>query len=438
MPYPVVPKSLQEDQQSGTALCGKSDLYLEAMLWGLNTDDSVQRAHSGSLLNDNQDGTLSQIGYYSKSQPGITVLPPLIISKNPLDPKEPPMETPGLPGQGGHAPKVSKHQVVIKNPQGTTQSRQLSTSDATELWDYMRPHLPNLLTSISKDDNALILFHLHRRREVQWRPNMQNVKVEDDRRQILGLLIYLTGEKHRDGEKSCTHCVRRNGPFLGCMILTSGVPKGLRPLVRSCANCVFTHKSSSCSVKSVWGKDADERSQSEAATAKKRVWAAYDESEEPMATRRRSDRLGLADQEDKAKTEEPRKKIVTLSLKRNSQTPGSGGAVEMPMPTSAVSNGGAVKRELSSALIHAGQVQPDELLEMEDWEIAPGRIRGSGADGVNNSKSFHWLSRECALAITQHANPHEGSFPNTSFPQQISPFPNPISRPIKPFGSLAT
>lgn len=346
---------------------------------------SSQRQHVGSLLNDNQDGTLSQIGYYNKPLPGNNSLHPLIISKKPLDLKEPPMETPGLPGQGLHVPKIPKHKIINKKSSGPAQpqSAHPPTSIPTELWNYMRSYLPKSLTSISFDDKISRLFDLPRRRNIQWRVNMHNVQVHDDKKQILGLIIYLTGEKHRNGEKSCTHCIRRNGPFPVCMTLTNCVPESAKPMVQACANCVFTHKSSACSIKSGWTKYADERSQSEA-VAKKRVLTTDDESEEPAATRRRSDRLGLADDENRSVH---RSRIVTLSLKRNDQRSGPGGAAQLPVQTRTLSNGGAVKSEPSSALIHAGQVQPDELLEMEDWEIAPGRIRGTGADGVNNSKS---------------------------------------------------
>lgn len=345
------------------------------------------RQHHGSLLNDNQDGTLSQIGYYDEPLPGNNSLQPLVVSTNPLDPNEPPMETPGLPGV--YVPRILKHKVVIKKPDGPAQN--LSThpraSISKELWNYMRPYLPESIDSIPSHDPVFHLLDLPRQREVQWRVNMHNVKVTDDMKQILGLIVYLTGEEHKNGEKSCTHCIRRNGPFPSCMTLTNGVPEDAKSMVQACANCIFTHKSSACSIKSGWARYASERSPSEA-TAKKRVLSTDDESEEPAATRRRSDRLGHADREDRSGQ---RRKIVKLSLKRNdsnNQTSGLGVVAHLPVQMGTASDGGAIKNEPSSALIHAGQVQPEELLEMEDWEIAPGRIRGAGADGINNSIAF--------------------------------------------------
>lgn len=320
-------------------------------------------------MNDNQDGTLSQTGYYDIPLPGNNSLHPLVISQNPLNPKELAMETPGLPGQGGHAPKIPKRKTTINEPRGATRtrSRDLTTSDSKELWSYMRPYLPQPLTSISSDDPAIRLFDLPRRREIQWRTKMHHTKVNDDRRQILGTVIYLTGKEHKNGEKICTHCEKRNGPFPSCMTIANVAPDDIKALVQACANCVFTHNASTCSIK--WSKPE--------ATTKKRVLSTDDESEEPATTRRRSNRLGPTDEEDKT---EHRRKIVTLSLKRHDQTPGLHEAAH-------TSNGGAMKYSPSTALIHAGQFQPDELLEMEDWEIAPGRIRGAGAD-VNNSKSL--------------------------------------------------
>lgn len=247
----------------------------------------------------------------------------------------------------------------------------------------MRPFLPRSLTSISVDDPAIRLFDLPRRREVQWRTKMRHIKVNDDRRQILGLVIYLTGMEHKNGEKSCTHCVKRNGPFPSCMTITNVAPDDIKSMVPACANCVFTHNAPSCSIKFGWKGYANERPETEANT-KKRVLGTNDENEEPPTTRRRSDRRDLPDEEDKT---EHRRKIVTMSLKHYGQNPGLHEATQFPLQTRAASNGGAMKDEPSKALIHAGQFQPDEMLEMEDWEIAPGRIRGAGVD-VNNSKSF--------------------------------------------------
>lgn len=329
-------------------------------------------------MNDNLDGTLSQIGYYNIPLPGSNILQPLVISQDSLDPKEFPMETPGLPGQGGHAPKIPKRKIIPDEPHGATRtrSRDLTTSDSKELWSYMRPYLPQSLTSISSDDPALRLFDLPRRREIQWRTKMHHTKINDDRRQILGTVIYLTGKEHKNGEKSCTHCVKRNGPFPSCMTITNVASDGIKALVQACANCVFTHNASTCSIKSGWSKHANEQSQTEALT-KKRVLSTDDENEQPATTRRRSNRLGFPDEEDKI---EQRRKIVTLSFKRHGQTPGI-------HETTHTSNGGAMKNLPSTALIHTGQFQPEEMLEMEDWEIAPGRIRGAGAD-VNDSRSL--------------------------------------------------
>lgn len=294
------------------------------------------------------------------------------------------MKAPGLPGQGGHVPKLPKRKLLVNEPPGATRtrSRDLTTSDSTELWNYMRPYLPRSLTSISFDDPATRLFDLPRRREVQWRTKMHHNKVNDDRRQILGMVIYLTGKEHKNGEKSCTNCVKRNGPFPSCMTITDVAPDHIKSLVQACANCVFSHNASSCSIKSGWNQNANERSQVQA-TTKKRVLSTDNGNEGPATTRRRSDRRGFSDEEGKA---EHRRRTVAMSMERHGQIPGLHEDTHYPLQTRVTSNGAAMKNEPSKALIHEGQFQADEMLEMEDWEIAPGRIRGAGAD-VNNSKS---------------------------------------------------
>lgn len=290
------------------------------------------------------------------------------------------------------------------------------TGNAKKLWDDMLPFLPKPLRSITSDMQTIRLFSLPRRRGIHWRKTWNVHRLEDDKKQIIGLLIYLTGDEFANGEKSCTNCRRGLGPFPACCVLPKDAAYEFHALVKGCANCHFMHSNEACSIKSSWQSRAGQRSREQATsvppvaewtdaasrytggnTNKRRRLSDSDrENQEPWAARRRSDRLLNGDDENKS---EPKKmKIVTLSVnaKEGRSTPGSGGGVlrrtvstgELSKPTPS-----------SSALVSAGRVQSDDLLEMEDWEIAPGRIRESGTEQMN-SKYLTGLFLSLALSLT--------------------------------------
>lgn len=119
--------------------------------------------------------------------------------------------------------------------------------------------------------------------------------------------------------------------------------------------------------------------------ANKRPRIADSESEEPLAMRRRSDRLGPVD-EGMPLNVEHRRNGITLPLRDDDrsirQTSGllRGGDGR---------GGGIAKTESPSALVQAGQFNSDDLLEMEDWEIRPGRIRATGPSGPDSKPRLY-------------------------------------------------
>lgn len=367
----------------------------------------LQVKHRGNLLNDNSDGTLSEVGYYNKPLPGNNKCPAIIVSQRPLDKKEPPMEKARTPGRGTIEKEI-KPKIVLKRsnalPSKQSGADTLSmTGNAKKLWDYMLPLLPKPLNSITHDLQIIRLFSLPRRRGIHWRTTWDTHRLEDDKKQIIGLLVYLTGEEHANIEKSCTNCRRGRGPFPACHVLPNDAPYEYHALVKGCANCHFMHDDEACSIKSSWQIRAGNNSREEAvaewagatghatgahANKRRRLSDSDIENEEPWTARRRSDRLLNGEDEDR--TEPRKKKIVTLNLnpkegKSTKSTTGSGVGVLRRT----VSTGEPSKPTPSlSALVRAGQVQPDDLLEMEDWEIAPGRIRESGSERVNSKRSL--------------------------------------------------
>lgn len=383
--------------------------------------------HRGCLLNDNRDGTLSLVGYYNKPLPGEKTAPALIVSKNPLDKTEPPMLQASLPSSAAFE-KETKQKVKPKIMSNRTAALPLQpggnttlslTGDAKKLWDYMLGFLPDSPGSMVFDPQTIRLFSLPRRRNIQWRVSWDRHRLRDDKNEILGLLLYLVGEEY---EKECTNCRRHQGPFPGCLCLPKEADYELHQSVKSCANCHVAHAKQACSLKSGWEGRAGDKSRPSApvvppaadwaanANKRRRLSNSDAEQEEALASRRRSGRFG--DEVDNDKTE-PRRKIVTLSLhpKEGRSMPGSGG-VNLRRTTTV---GGTSNTAASSALINAGQVQPDDLLEMEDWEIAPGRIRETGAARIDSKPA-----RSCCVSIPLQY-PHQTDTYNRHSVLQVLP-----------------
>ncbi|KAG6360381.1 hypothetical protein INS49_011439 [Diaporthe citri] len=124
--------------------------------------------------------------------------------------------------------------------------------------------------------------------------------------------------------------------------------------------------------------------------SKKRQLSVSDINEESRAQRRRYERNEGADNEEQAGVE---KKLVTfpLPLPKRTTRASDSPTRRNTSPEPQMAHSKSFPSMSSSALVMAGQQTSDELLEMEDWEVAPGRIRDEGVDQLDNiafSKSY--------------------------------------------------
>ncbi|KAF3765691.1 hypothetical protein M406DRAFT_256592 [Cryphonectria parasitica EP155] len=221
----------------------------------------------------------------------------------------------------------------------------------------MKPHL-TVHRSVPNKNWAQHVFHLPRVRELIW--NAERIVGHPFRdshpRDITALIVQITGVEAR---VPCAKCRRGKGPFAGCIMISPDAPSEAKSSILSCcANCYFTHSKPSCSVKSGWKGRAGDKSESSSSLAPL----------PPVA--------------------EPRSKIVKLFLNRKPAASAVASAGDVR--TTAKKEAAATATD-PSAFISAGQFQPEVPLEMEEWEIAPGRIREEGVERVNNiafSKSF--------------------------------------------------
>lgn len=338
--------------------------------------------HCASLFNDNLDGTLSQVGIHRAPQPGVNGFPALIISRNPLDPNEPPMPDPSRPALHRKVLPAAKHKKIVQKPPVLKQqpalyeSWQPVSANAKKLWHYMLPHLPKNVSCISFNPTILGLLELPRQRDAKWRSRYKGV-VKDNPNQIMALIIYLTGQDVFAGSQKCKQCTRHHGPFPHCVALKKGLSVGSESaVITSCANCVYNPNQTdlcNCTGSNTGATTARPPADS---VGHKRPRVADSEVEQPMAIRRRFDRSDMDEDDDSGH----RRNLVKANPRGDSRpAPGSSSLVQMPAER-AVNGRSPFKNEAfpPSALIHAGQLQPDDLLEMEDWEMAPGRIRATG------------------------------------------------------------
>lgn len=198
------------------------------------------------------NGTLSLVGSYTKkNQVGGT--PAVVISKRPLDPKEPPMPPTTIPGlkKSVSLPQTSEVISPILERKGVAMDLNDSTSIASEqipllpssadsktaqeMWEYIRPHL-SVHNEIPAKNWVRHVIHLPRVRELRW--NEERIREwpykDSHPRDITAMVVQLTGV---ESPVPCRQCVRGKGPFIGCIMISPEASPEAKSSVLSCANC---------------------------------------------------------------------------------------------------------------------------------------------------------------------------------------------------------
>lgn len=280
-------------------------------------------------------------------------------------------------------------------------------SGAKRIWNCILPFLPPSLDPDIFDTEAVKLFALPLLQSAHWRKTWMKRRLDNDRFQIFGFLIHVLGVERKTGsnENPCSLCTRGEGPFEGCWTLPRGAAWESHKHAMCCANCLFIHRKSGCSVKYGWerrcetkpgekifpaspppvGEWAAAASGNSSGQGKKRRLSASNTNEEFQAQRRRYERKQGAENEEQAGVG---KELVTLPLPSSKRTTRASDSPTRrnTSPEPQTTHSKPFPSMSSSALVMTGQQTSDELLEMEDWEVAPGRIREEGA-GQLNSKS---------------------------------------------------
>lgn len=346
-----MPEGTLQEIRSGLSFSGMSTTFCEALSCAL-AYTRPQRIHFAANLNDNCDGTFSIKGVYrskvaamGKGAKILTKAPPIVVSKEPWHSASP-IPKAQLPTYLATRPPPPE---VFEAPEvKSTRKRTLGGSTAADLWAYIQPHLITT-TSMPKAPVIRHLLAVPRQRDLQY--NLRGTRFyEMGFRDIAAMLIQITGDVPPD---SCTRCRKGKGPFQGCVVMPQSAHLEAKERYPCCANCVYGGKKLHCSLmrwvqeKTGLVEEASDGDQSSHAM-------------EAFPAPETSSRVG--------KPQPASRHYRDLPLRRSRR--------QEPNPRLTGSPAISSCRPGPSALISQGTFQGQgHLLEMEDWEIAPGRIR---------------------------------------------------------------
>ncbi|KAK3687743.1 hypothetical protein B0T22DRAFT_138109 [Podospora appendiculata] len=379
-----------------------------------------ERAHYAYLFNDNGDGTLSQTGVYKRKKlgPGGKIIykaPPLVVSRNPIDQsKEGPLLLAQPPDSAAQDQATS-----VSNNTETGENRESPVSelrsDPKGLWEYIQPLLDHT-DAIPDSGFVKELLPMPRQRDLVINPYRTFEKFDEKMpRDISAMIIQVTGEKV---PKGCSRCREGRGPFQGCVVIARKSNAEARSRYISCANCLYHGNQTYCSLKE-WVPKRNQppfpkhgwvggRAAIEAASRTAVAEGSSTPSELPPSTARNNKRSSAYDgyygREPKRYQRTPLGADVedATMLDGSPFRDSSGRRPRGRPPRSAqLTQTGQSSSSSSSSLVTAGYHQP-AVLEMETWEVAPGRIReDSVANGDNIAFSKAYLSTNKSIPVCE-------------------------------------
>ncbi|MBE3045667.1 DUF3716 domain-containing protein [Candidatus Bathyarchaeota archaeon] len=338
-----------------------------------------QAGHRLVNLNDNGDGTLSVVGKYKSTTGQITGR---VVSRKPLDPSEPPMPipkppenqrplttTPGRPSPpaapqrpttatSGRSTRVIPPRADLLSTGPSTQSSS-ALSPAFDLGTKPMAYLQSVLPKtfnffgafhVTKEGPLLLQLPIKRRATAEWIERITSLKVSAPRC-LIALLLFLTGTAAEDPCPTCT----TSDTGEECIISGPSFPPfAVDRFAGSCAACLYRcnrwHQKNQCLLHVGGAPTPRARSQSFVDAP---MGPAEDESES-----------GDED-EDEMMSVDDQPLANGTSASRTPRDP-------FPLPTRR-GQGAAT----SGALLNQGNLIPADVLEMEDWEVAPGTIRNT-------------------------------------------------------------
>ncbi|KAG7410668.1 hypothetical protein Forpe1208_v009853 [Fusarium oxysporum f. sp. rapae] len=311
--------------------------------------------HCSTTFNDNGDGTLTKVGSYQKDGPGGT--PGIVVSRNPLPPDAPPPVDPGLSAfasfQQNRVSRAAEQERKTTRSQDRTYLPQ--AMQESEVKQYLHQHLSPAQKPHQREDINFMLT-LPRRRELpdSWKHTHRGSNL--DITHYSCAVAYVTGTVVVGSEQCTVNATRPSArlsqPCIRLPIGMSASAKQAFSALESCVGCRYwchlQRRSNGCD----WcpepklGRGASGSSRS----------SSSEEMNPPM---------DLDDFEGVGTMTE----VQPKRRKRRS------------------SGNDAAMRDQTVTIM--GRPEMGVELEMEDWEVAPGRIKDeSSSDNVAYSNSY--------------------------------------------------
>ncbi|RYP76646.1 hypothetical protein DL769_003606 [Monosporascus sp. CRB-8-3] len=360
--------------------------------------------HRKAKLNDNGDGTLSVVG----QQEGDGVKPAIVVSKRPLDPNEPPMAKPAVPTQLKNRYAREQRNSGAFHAQSETPSTTKKTADkqaapnnppgesAEELWQYVHQYLKHTPVSpIPQTGHVPQMLTLPRVRDVEFRENPANPYSEARAQDISALIMQVTGQ---EPPHPCSRCQQGKGPFKGCYVISVEAPQNTRNLVRACANCFYKCNQTYCDLKD-WSLQA--YPELAGSSEPKQTSTQSPARADPLASKsypeRRSDRIVFKESmaESSSASNKPRAATEGHDEPSINISPNQSMINEPHHQTGRDGHTSVQDDSVPFSKHQTAVANPAQLLELETWEVAPGRIRSKGdLPAENVAFSTTYLSQQ--------------------------------------------
>ena len=401
-------------------------------------------------LNDNLDGTLSMLGQRDddaryQSVRGCGRKDALVVRQGPLssvDERQATIDTSEAKKRSSYStpksrvetpvatvaapPPSSQPKAHYLTPATNARPAQNLQGGALEIWNSMRPHLTQFTEC---PDSGWIpeLLKLPKLRDIVWNSDYiaDNGFTDKVSRDVATMVMQVTGEIP---PKTCSRCRDGNkGPYGECIVMSSQAPLDARLAFASCASCIYSGQGTYCTLK-FWGKkraqDAAVEMGGQGATHQPLADGAQldttsvpgsqvQPSTEDQSHFRRSERVQVKEAMAQSAPDNP-----PASTREASPDPTYMPYEEEAAPAVPPSPPRRILRTLPHRSEEELQRQPEpgsrptntDSMEIEDWELAPGRLRSAAPrrdDDVgpvdNIAYSRNYLAANQSVRVSQDA-----------------------------------
>ncbi|KAI1496845.1 hypothetical protein F5X99DRAFT_399090 [Biscogniauxia marginata] len=396
----------------------------------LGLGNHFNRLHRGCDLNDNLDGTLTIV----KTREGKGVLSSKVVSKIPLDGSEPPMAKPRLPAlvalkvakaseaTRGRSQARSK-ETRLTDTSTSRPSRKIQQAPAkttivsvdaaftpsqgqAKMWEYIHARLKITPKSpIPPLGHIPDLLRLPRLRDIEFNPlapyPYQEKRVQD----IASMIVQATGV---EPPRPCSRCREGRGIFKGCYVVSPNAPLLVRQSQTGCANCFYELRQGHCDLRKWHFNTYPElkRQRHPPAQSPAPVSANSPQSEAVKKQRheRRSGRIVLKESHAVASPNCGSSQRLLDTDEDTAAYPSSGKKKEQHYHDHDSTGRHELVRSENVTISNTAEsiLDPAKMLELEMWEVAPGRIRNEGGEITDNiAFSNSYLSQNQAVRISR-------------------------------------